>query len=1135
MNYYPRLKLFSFITAEILTMLTVNAGNGNIIYNPGFEKLDDWKNGGGKNTTYQISSEEKHSGKFSYHMNVCSPEWCGVISKQRQVQPNTNYSFSYWGKGKNITGKRGFNVHLRELDKNGKILKSHSKSEVLIDDFCLIKGGSDDKKRTDIASSFRKFPNGIIFKNDKGFCINSRCTTFQGFTKEVVKKIIYMPELSDAIIAQFPNAAISIYGYCADNKNNGINESLDLKVNGIVNRFKINKNFKPGFENIQWCDFQIPIRQFKAGENIILINKSSGTHDDDDYFYVGINGQQNGFSSYSENKGISWKNYLNPLGKKGEYMIRVKLFDKNNKNATATVADFNLQPPVKTIKSATPTAPKCVITPKLITLENAYVKLALSTEFKKLKLLNLEHKALKKTPLNKNKLNQFFKIKKNNRELNLQDFTIENIQHNQKNSTERIVFFLKKSRGNAQLIAELYIEMDKTPEVKLGLKIKNISREPAEIIVVFPLLQGIKWDKNINNDYYFSPAKGGIISMRPRANVGQYGGSAFFQVVASYCPRAGGGLSIFIKDRKGIYKIFACIKNAISVLLNGQSFYGRIEDKLTNNFLDYLHSEFLSDAPGTSMSVAWQPAALSPGQTWTAANAVVDAFIGDWHTPMKKYTDWFKERSFKQRKPGRLDGIFNISGCWLTETSYKQPVSPRLQMPELYAWWEWEKASPKFYADNQKLATKVQRRWEPGKGYNRKENGTLYYFGNNGDYGSEGYNEKWGGLPALRKYISSLQQSKHTVMMYIAGVSLDVASKMGKQYGEKWGVIGPDDKYLWIYETWDMCPDNPLWRQHLIDATLDVLKKTGCNGVRFDEIGAHGSICKSQKHPHTFNKNGEFTWFRAQAELCKNTRKAIDRAVPEAYFMTEVMGYDHLAQYIDGCLSYRMPQNPSSIELYINIPRFYFPECKQFEYYYKYTPTVEKRLVFNGMGWSGVRYPMSTLHMMTENADAFDSLELKALIETFIPQVYANYFKSPVKTVYTVYNVSKNKQEGYVLEVPLSKNQHVFDIYRQKEIKFKRKDSDKALIYLALGAGDLACPTIFENLLSIEKKNQKIIVKNNSAVKGTKIWISDYSNRKLFQTEEKYLEVPHSILEKSNALCAKLMKDDKLIDIIKIK
>ncbi|MHB8901179.1 MAG: hypothetical protein ACYC6Y_20715 [Thermoguttaceae bacterium] len=71
-----------------------------------------------------------------------------------------------------------------------------------------------------------------------------------------------------------------------------------------------------------------------------------------------------------------------------------------------------------------------------------------------------------------------------------------------------------------------------------------------------------------------------------------------------------------------------------------------------------------------------------------------------------------------------------------------------------------------------------------------------------GDY--DGYNERFGGLPAFRAAIERYTQQGALVTLYTDPIRCDDASKLGRAHGKDWSVIQADGKPVTSYEVWNM-------------------------------------------------------------------------------------------------------------------------------------------------------------------------------------------------------------------------------------------------------------------------------------------------------------------------------------------
>jgi hypothetical protein len=111
-------------------------------------------------------------------------------------------------------------------------------------------------------------------------------------------------------------------------------------------------------------------------------------------------------------------------------------------------------------------------------------------------------------------------------------------------------------------------------------------------------------------------------------------------------------------------------------------------------------------------------------------------------------------------------------------------------------------------------------------------------FGNNpGDY--DGYNRRWGGLPAFRDAVRSYQKTGTLVTLYTDPMRADRATRCGQQYGKLWGVIDEHGKYIEPWESWRMCLDVAEYRQRVADVQRAPRERRRLCQPRLRAAGAH--------------------------------------------------------------------------------------------------------------------------------------------------------------------------------------------------------------------------------------------------------------------------------------------------------
>jgi hypothetical protein len=330
-------------------------------------------------------------------------------------------------------------------------------------------------------------------------------------------------------------------------------------------------------------------------------------------------------------------------------------------------------------------------------------------------------------------------------------------------------------------------------------------------------------------------------------------------------------------------------------------------------------------------------------------------------------------------------------------------------------------------------------------------------FSNNpGDY--DGYNERFGGLPALRQAIQAYRKAGTLVTLYTDPLRVDDNSKCGRQWGQLWGVVQPDGRYRRDYDAWRMCHDVAGYRRFVAETVSRVLRETRADGVRLDEYGHCGSACSSTVHQHTFAEPGITEWPRAIAETTRLVRQAMDEVAPGSVLTTEHPGYDFLLPWIEGCITYDLSVQATPLRpLECNLQRFYFPECKAYELVFgeDQDPGHRKRF-WNGVASFGSYYPAKMDRLLRQYREIFASRDCTPLVPTLAPRVYANRFRAGDRTIYTLYNATGHTVAGPVLRLELKPGEHVYDLFGNREAEC-RVEGGKTTVRMFLHRDQVAC------------------------------------------------------------------------------
>ncbi len=676
--------------------------------------------------------------------------------------------------------------------------------------------------------------------------------------------------------------------------------------------------------------------------------------------------------------------------------------------------------------------------------------------------------------------------------------------------------------------------------IYLGLTLTNRGKESVDFKVAFPHLAGLALSHNPSDDYYFFPWGGGIIADRPAIIRRGYGDhAALYQIMDLFSPSLGAGLSVRTDDVDGHYKVLALRKT----LPNQKE--ENADEATTPTKPEYMWTNSLSSVTGTSFTYEYLRRTREPGTSFSPQPAVLTAHPGDWHVAMKDYATW-AHRVWKFRPfPSRLDSVITIMAPgWAQKPLFKDGhyrtdfLVPRCDCVELMSWWEWSPLGP-WRTPWDKLEAKLGKEsYERYKPYwvHDPITGKLMYSVNRGDY--DGYNARWGGLPAFQKAIQEYQQTGTLVTLYTDPILACDNTKTGQRWGELYGVIGKDGKYVHNYYSWNMCHDVPEYRQFVADTMKRVMQETGVDGIRLDEYGHKGWACFNPKHHHTFEEPGCTEWQRAISETTKLVHTAMDEVNPKSILMTEHPGYDYLLQFIEGCITYDLTVQSTSLRpLECNIQRFYFPECKAYELDHREVDKNFHKRFWNMVSvFAEVIYPQNMYAILKENNEILRGADCEPLVPTLTNFVYANRFGSGSKTLWTIYNASGHTIDGDVLLIPIDANQHLFDLLKGIPCTIKQV-GNSAQVNLDLPRDDVACIARLPCLIKVTRsENEELTITSKVVGKKNRFVICNSNSEELLtiSADAKTVRIPLKNLKEKQACCVKLIQDRYLLDVIAI-
>jgi len=717
-------------------------------------------------------------------------------------------------------------------------------------------------------------------------------------------------------------------------------------------------------------------------------------------------------------------------------------------------------------------APKVLLSNGKITVQNA-TQIAQYETAPKLRLISLRNEYLQKNVLAYPEQTHLFVIEMNGKRYGAEDWKVENVKTVSSTKAE-----VSLTLPGEHLSATLIISVDEQ-KMNFGLSIVNTSSKEQSWKTVFPQIGGLQLSQSVADDYYLFPIYGGVIAKKD-VNFRTYYGddSAWWQMVDLFSPEGGAGLMLRNLDTTGLYKGVAFRKG--ERIAAGSSFF-----RYTSGMApDMEWDGSLNASAGSAAGFEYLKRTREPGESFTMPSAAIEMHPGDWHNAMRTYADWahsvWKWRPF----PSKLRDRWNITfpgwydyadtlfkdGKW--QTNY---ISPENDVAEMMSWWKWSDIGPLGVPADQAKEKLGEEYFKTSFRIN-PATGKPQYSMNRGDYD---YNESWGGLPALREQLKRIHDGGMLSMFYTDPVLAVNGTKLADQYGLKYGVMNPYWKkgdypipvnppgYVDEYRSWNMCLDTEWYQDFVVKQMTRIVRDTGVDGIRFDQLGGRGFVDFNPNHKHIFAEPGQNAWLQATARLAQKTHESIDKIEPDFVLTTEYPGYDFLAANLEGYLTYeaRSWTYPGFRPVPLNVLRFYFPESKPFDL----QKTREGKQGQNWLLWNAVgafstsnRYTPQRHLMMQENSDAFGSRNVTPLIPTLEKNVYANQFKGDDKTITVLLNTKGFTVDGPLLKAELEVNYHYVDLLNGKEIQ-----PQNGAISMKLHNGDVAVIAQLPKVLSV--------------------------------------------------------------------
>jgi len=337
-----------------------------------------------------------------------------------------------------------------------------------------------------------------------------------------------------------------------------------------------------------------------------------------------------------------------------------------------------------------------------------------------------------------------------------------------------------------------------------------------------------------------------------------------------------------------------------------------------------------------------------------------------------------------------------------------------------------------------------------------------------------------GGHQELADQIKLLQKEGINVGLYHEGYIMNKESKIGIEHGKEWQTLDANGMPYTRYGVGNYypCPLIRGWQDYLSDLVVNSSSLLSTNGVYLDQYGfGWHYACFNSTHKHDVYidsiKNNQQVI--SEAMMSKSIK---DKLPKDQVLYIEENPTDVSTQYYDGSFSYAVQKgrqlnnnNPSCV----NLTRFALPNFKLFEILKCDRPIGNdtdgiKHIFFNGEGiW--IAGPLNdpnwftedvramirkTYSILSEHKEAFQSKEAIPLVPTLQDSIFANYFPTNKKNLWTLYNSGIEKQTGVILKIPHKQGATYFDAWNKMHLTPKIVN-DSALVSVNIDGRDAGC------------------------------------------------------------------------------
>ena len=573
----------------------------------------------------------------------------------------------------------------------------------------------------------------------------------------------------------------------------------------------------------------------------------------------------------------------------------------------------------------------------------------------------------------------------------------------------------------------LAVERQGIDALSITARVENTGEQEHRVGLVAPSIGPYRLAEREQDAFYLVPKRGAALDNRPCSYRERYCGLFPVQFLDTFSPADGRGLTLQTTDT------------------------------------DCLRKRYLLEKTGAdfTLGVEYPERTLKPGEAFAAAPAILRATDGDWHRGFEAYRRWVRSwhKPLSPRKPWFRE-IFNFRQRFLWG------------LDPLY-----DAKEGKLHLDR---AVDEARREFGGIDYlhlfdwgNCPGLGRIY--GRTGDHSPYDYLN--GGREALRAAIGGVQARGVPTGLYIEGYLLQERGKLGREFGPRWQLVGPDGKGMYWPESTEMfvCPGVDAWREVQASTYATKVRELDCDGMYLDQFGFAnaGKDCWSEEHGHEVPSYTVAT----ERDATQIVRRRIEDAKPNVALYSEETPVDVTSQYQDGSFTYCMSSaRRTQTRVPLNCFRFAVPDFKTIEILYCDKPTGSwatgvRWVFFNGeaiwlegpaVEWfePETRQCIRRCYrILRKHRDAFTGLDPTPLVPTETGGVFANAFPAPGKTVYTLYNSRHRTVRGPMLRIPHADGATYTDEWHRSAAEV-RIEGAEAVVHLDIGPHGVGCVVV---------------------------------------------------------------------------